>query len=126
MQNIKRTGKLRSDGGFFICDSHFDESCFEVDLKVIILVLLCLFKFRRCIFEELNIPNYFVIALDKNILIQKYYVTCVFGEISVPKLKCSVKNCARNRCSANLPHKYVVHILEKNTSLQITIYVLLH
>ena len=45
LQSIKRTGKLPSDAGFFICDSHFDESCFERDLKVIILVL-CLFKFR--------------------------------------------------------------------------------
>ena len=45
IQSIKRAGKLPSVGGFFICDSHFDESCFEVDFKVIILVLLCLFKF---------------------------------------------------------------------------------
>ena len=29
----------------FICDSYFDESCFKRDLKII-LVLLCLFKFR--------------------------------------------------------------------------------
>ena len=29
-----------SDGGFFICDSRFDESCFEGDLKIIILFLL--------------------------------------------------------------------------------------
>ena len=43
--NVQRTGNLPSDGGFFICDSHFDESCFKRDLKIIILVLLRLFKF---------------------------------------------------------------------------------
>ena len=40
--NIERTGNLSSDGGFVICDSHFDGSCFRRHLKVIILVLLCL------------------------------------------------------------------------------------
>ena len=39
LQSIERAGKLPSDGGFFICDSHFDESCFERDLKVIILAI---------------------------------------------------------------------------------------
>ena len=40
--NIERTENLSSDGGFVICDSHFDGSCFTRHLKVIILVLLCL------------------------------------------------------------------------------------
>ena len=40
--NIERTGNLSSDGGFVICDSHFDGSSFKKHLKVIILVLLCL------------------------------------------------------------------------------------
>ena len=30
IQSIKQTGNLPLRGGFFICDSHFDESCFEV------------------------------------------------------------------------------------------------
>ena len=34
IQNIKRTGNLPSHGGFFICDSHFDETFFERDLKI--------------------------------------------------------------------------------------------
>ena len=32
--NIKRTGNLPSDEGFIICDSNFDETCFERDLKI--------------------------------------------------------------------------------------------
>ena len=43
--NVQRTGNLPSDGGFFISDPDFDESCFKRDLKIIILVLLRLFKF---------------------------------------------------------------------------------
>ena len=43
--SIKRTGYL-SNGGFFICDSHFDGSLFKKYLKIILLVLLCLIKFR--------------------------------------------------------------------------------
>ena len=38
-------GNLPSNRGFLICNSHFNESCFERDLKIIVLVLLCLFKF---------------------------------------------------------------------------------
>ena len=37
-------------------------------------------------------------------------IACVFGEIGVSKIKCPVKNCVRNRCSANLPREYVLHI----------------
>ena len=46
IQSIKRTGNLTSHGEIFICNSHFDESCFERYLKIILLVPLCLFKFR--------------------------------------------------------------------------------
>ena len=35
---IKKNIKLRMED-FFICDSHFDESCFEGDLKKKVLVL---------------------------------------------------------------------------------------
>ena len=34
LQNIKREGKLPQDESFFICSSHFEESCFQRDLKV--------------------------------------------------------------------------------------------
>ena len=37
-------------------------------------------------------------------------IACVFGEVGVSKIKCPVKNCVRNRCSANLPREYVLHI----------------
>ena len=33
IQSIKQTGNLLLDGGLFICDSHFDENCFEKDLR---------------------------------------------------------------------------------------------
>ena len=33
IQSIKQTGNLLLDGGLFICDSHFDENCFENDLR---------------------------------------------------------------------------------------------
>ena len=49
-----------------VCDSHFYESCFEKYLRIILLVLLCLFKFCQCLSKELNIPISFVIAPDKN------------------------------------------------------------
>ena len=39
IQSIKRTENLPLDGGLFICDFRFDESCFERDLKTIVLVL---------------------------------------------------------------------------------------
>ena len=45
IQSIKQTEILQSHGGFFMCDFQSDESCYESDLKIIILVLLCLFKF---------------------------------------------------------------------------------
>ena len=48
IQSIKQTGNLAnlpSQGGFFICDSHFDESCFESNLTIIFF-LLYLFKVR--------------------------------------------------------------------------------
>ena len=61
IQSIKRTVKLLSDGRFFICDSHFDESYFKRDLIVITLVMLCLCWW---LFEELNIPIYFMIIPD--------------------------------------------------------------
>ena len=68
MQSIKRTGSLQSRGEFFICDSHFDESYFERDLKIKYFFLSCFFKFHWWLFEELNISIYFVIASDNNIL----------------------------------------------------------
>ena len=45
IQSIKQTGNLPSDGRFFICDSRFHESCFLRELKIIILVILCLLNF---------------------------------------------------------------------------------
>ena len=40
LQNIKREGKLPKDENFFICSSHFEESCFQRDLKVNLFPLL--------------------------------------------------------------------------------------
>ena len=34
LQNIMQEGKLPQDESFFICSSHFEESCFQRDLKV--------------------------------------------------------------------------------------------
>ena len=39
-KRCEKTARKSRDGGFFICDSRFDESCFEGDLKIIILFLL--------------------------------------------------------------------------------------
>ena len=51
IQNIKRTGNLPSHGGFFICDSHFDETSFERDLKITRIHWLD----RRIVRKQLNI-----------------------------------------------------------------------
>ena len=51
IQNIKRTGNLPSHGGFFICDSHFDETFFERDLKITRIHWLD----RRIVRKQLNI-----------------------------------------------------------------------
>ena len=45
IQSIRQIGNLPLDGGFFKCDSHFNKSCFERDLKIVILNLLFLFEF---------------------------------------------------------------------------------
>jgi len=34
LANIKRDGKLPRDENFFICSNHFEEDCFQRDLKV--------------------------------------------------------------------------------------------
>jgi hypothetical protein len=34
LHNIRREGKLPKDASFCICSAHFEESCFERDLKV--------------------------------------------------------------------------------------------
>ena len=34
LHNIKREGPLPADKSFYICAEHFEESCFERDLKV--------------------------------------------------------------------------------------------
>ena len=44
-KKMGKTGNLPSDGGYFIYNSHFDKSCFERNLEIIILTLLRLFKF---------------------------------------------------------------------------------
>ena len=44
IRNIKRGVFLPLYRGFFKCYSHLGESCFERDLKIIILVLLSIFK----------------------------------------------------------------------------------
>ena len=45
IHTIKRTGTLQSHGTFFIRDSHFNESCFERDLKIITIVLQVFLNF---------------------------------------------------------------------------------
>ena len=59
IEGIKLTGNLPSHGGFYKCASHFDESCFRKDLKMKILVLLCLF-IRHEIFLFLTKISYTV------------------------------------------------------------------
>ena len=72
-------------------------------------------NFVGAFLKNFNIPIYFVIVSDKNILLQKHmYVTSSMCRI--PKYKCSVINCARNRCSANLPHEYVVQFTSVSVS----------
>ena len=34
LKNIKRDGKLPKDEYFYICSKHFEDECFERDLKV--------------------------------------------------------------------------------------------
>ena len=34
LNNIRREGKLPKDENFYICSIHFEESCFQWDLKV--------------------------------------------------------------------------------------------
>ena len=61
-------------GGFFICDCHFDESCFERDLKVIILALLCLFKFFSTFLKNWAFQSTLLLFLTKTSYYKNLYV----------------------------------------------------
>lgn len=45
--NIKREGKLPKDENFFICSSHFEESCFQQDFQVSFLYYLKTYNIDR-------------------------------------------------------------------------------